>query len=601
MNPTAAKTHTRFKQIVSDHLYRVRRNIFLAAFCIIGSTLTSLIVPWPMKLIFDQILLDKPLPAFWQPLQPWLHGGSEQALWLLCASMIAIALCKGVFSYYQLFLTSRIGYLLVYTLRGELFDHLQRLSLSFHSTTPSGELLSKLTSDTNTLKDVYADSALMFTTHLLTVLGMFAIMFSLSVKLSLIVLASFPVLCFAIVFIYSRVKRSARKQRRNEGRLASRVSELLAAMPLVQTYATEDYERERFDAESTQSMAESIRTARIEAGATRMIEIISAVGTGVVVLFGCLQVFDGVLTPGDVLVFSAYITQMYQPIRQITRLSTRFSKASVSMERISDILETEPDIQDRPNAIAPKQMRGEIEFLGVSFAYPTAHPILQEVSFTIRPGERVALVGASGAGKSTIARLILRLYDPQQGAVLIDGVDVREYQRRALRREIGVVLQDAILFGTSIRENISYGSPHATQSQVEAAARQVHADEFIQQLPEGYDTVLGENGGNLSGGQRQRLCLARALLRDSSILILDEPTSAVDAESQALIRDTLAQCHRGKTLVMIAHQFNTIRDFDRILVLKQGAIIEQGSHEALLKLGGHYHALYQSQYGLRAA
>lgn len=601
MNPTTAEKHTRFKQIVSDHLYRVRHSIFLAAFCIIGSTLTSLIVPWPMKLIFDQILLDKPLPEFWQPLLPWLYGGSEQALWLLCASMIAIALCKGVFSYYQLFLTSRIGYLLVYTLRGELFDHLQRLSLSFHSTTPSGELLSKLTSDTNTLKDVYADSALMFTTHLLTVLGMFAIMFNLSVKLSLIVLASFPILCFAIVFIYSRVKRSARKQRRNEGRLASRVSELLAAVPLVQTYATEDYERERFDAESTQSMAESIRTARIEAGATRMIEIISAVGTGIVVLFGCLQVFDGVLTPGDVLVFSAYIAQMYQPIRQITRLSTRFSKASVSMERISDILETEPEIQDQPIAIVPKQIRGEIEFLGVSFAYPTAHPILQDVSFLIRPGERVALVGTSGAGKSTIARLILRLYDPQQGTVLIDGIDVRQYQRRALCREIGVVLQDAILFGTSIRENISYGCPDATQSQVEIAALQAHAHDFIQQLPDGYDTVLGENGGNLSGGQRQRLCLARALLRDSSILILDEPTSAVDAESQALIRETLAQCHNGKTLLMIAHQFNTIRDFDRILVLKQGSIVEQGSHEALLTLGGHYHALYQSQYGLRAA
>lgn len=594
-------TKSRFKQIVFAHLHRVRGSIFAAIVCILGSTLTSLIVPWPMKLIFDHVLLNHPLPEHLAAAQSFLHGGSEQALWILCGSMVVIALFKGVFSYYQLFLTSRIGYLLVYTLRSELFDHLQRLSLAFHSSTPSGELLNKVTSDTNTLKDVYADSALTFTTHVLTVLGMFAIMFSLSVKLSLIVLASFPVLCLSIVMIYSRVKRSARKQRHNEGRLASRVSELLNAVPLVQTYGMEDYERERFDVESSQSMTESVRTARIEAGATRMIEIISAIGTGIVVLFGCMQVFAGVLTPGDVLVFSAYIAQMYQPIRQITRLSTRFSKASVSIERISEILDTEPEIQDPPNAVIAKGLRGEIEFSKVSFGYPAGKPILRDISFHIQPGERVALVGASGAGKSTIARLLIRLYDPQCGSVRIDGIEVDRYQRAALRREIGVVLQDSILFGTSIRENIGYGSPDATLEDIEAAARMVHADEFIRNLPEGYDTVLGESGGNLSGGQRQRLCLARALLRQSSILILDEPTSAVDAQSQALIRDAIDSLHGGKTVLVIAHQFHTIRNFDRILVLKQGVIVEQGSHEALMRMGGHYHELYKLQHGLRAA
>ncbi|AMK79404.1 MULTISPECIES: ABC transporter ATP-binding protein [Methylomonas] len=594
-------SQSRFRQIVLAHLRRVRGSIFAAVVCILGSTLTSLIVPWPLKLIFDHVLLNHPLPAQLAAAQPLLYGGSEQALWILCGSMVVIALFKGVFSYYQLFLTSRIGYLLVYTLRSELFDHLQRLSLAFHSSTPSGELLNKLTSDTNTLKDVYADSALTFTTHVLTVLGMFAIMFSLSVKLSLIVLASFPLLCLAIVMIYSKVKRSARKQRHNEGRLASRVSELLNAVPLVQTYGMEDYERERFDAESSQSMTESVRTARIEAGATRMIEIISAIGTGIVVLFGCLQVFAGVLTPGDVLVFSSYIAQMYQPIRQITRLSTRFSKASVSIERISEILDTEPDIQDVPDAVLPKDLRGEIEFSHVSFGYPTGKPILRDISFHIQPGERVALVGASGAGKSTIARLLIRLYDPQQGEVRIDGIEVGRYQRTGLRREIGVVLQDSILFGTSIRENIGYGSPDATLDDIEAAARLVHADEFIRNLPDGYDTVLGESGGNLSGGQKQRLCLARALLRKSSILILDEPTSAVDAKSQALIRDAIDNLHGGKTVLVIAHQFHTIRNFDRILVLKQGVIVEQGSHEALMQMGGHYHELYKLQHGLRAA
>lgn len=601
MKQPPVHTPNRFKRIVSAHLLRVRGSIAAAVICILGSTLTSLIMPWPMKLIFDYVLLDHPLPESWAAARPLLYGGSEQALWILCATMVGIALLKGVFSYYQLFLTSRIGYLLVYTLRGELFDHLQRLSLAFHSSTPSGELLNKLTSDTNTLKDVYADSALTFTTHVLTVLGMFVIMFNLSVGLSLIVLASFPVLCLAIVAIYSRVKRSARKQRHNEGRLASRVSELLHAVPLVQTYGMEDYERERFDSESSQSMAESIRTARIEAAATRMIEIISAVGTGIVILFGCLQVFAGALTPGDVLVFSAYIAQMYQPIRQITRLSTRFSKASVSIERISEILDKEPEIRDVPGALVPDGLRGEIEFSHVSFGYPTGNPILKDVSFRVEPGERVALVGASGAGKSTIARLLLRLYEPQQGCVRVDGIELDRYQRTGLRREIGVVLQDAFLFGTTIRENIAYGSPDATLADIEAAARQVHADAFIRELPDGYDTVLGETGGNLSGGQRQRLCLARALLRRSSILILDEPTSAVDAQSQALIREAMENLHQGKTMLVIAHQFHAIRHFDRILVLKYGVIVEQGKHEELLRLGGHYQHLYKLQYGLRAA
>ena len=223
------------------------------------------------------------------------------------------------------------------------------------------------------------------------------------------------------------------------------------------------------------------------------------------------------------------------------------------------------------------------------------------MNITIKPGERVALVGASGAGKSSIARLLIRLYDPQSGVVKIDGVDIKDYRYKSLRREIGVVLQDSILFGTSIRENIAYGSPDASLADIEAAARQVHADEFIRQLPAGYDTVLGESGGNLSGGQRQRLCLARALLRKSSILILDEPTSAVDAQSQALIRDALDDMHSDKTILLIAHQFHSIRNFDRILVLKQGVIIEQGTHEALLNLGGHYHELYKLQHGLRAA
>jgi ABC-type multidrug transport system fused ATPase/permease subunit len=361
------------------------------------------------------------------------------------------------------------------------------------------------------------------------------------------------------------------------------------------------YERERFDADSSRSMTQSIRISRMEAAATRFVEIISAFGTAIVVLFGCMQVVAVKMTPGDVLIFASYMSQIYQPIRQITRLSTRFSRATVSMERINGILETEPDIQDEPDAISVDRLRGDIAFNQVSFSYVDGKTILDNVSFHIKPGERVALVGASGAGKSTIANLIIRLYEPQTGSILIDGQDIRHYRRASLRQEIGVVLQDPVLFGTSIKENIAYGKPEASREEIENAARQVHAHDFIMALPDGYDTLMAESGNTLSGGQRQRICLARALIRQASVLIMDEPTSAVDAQSHALIRDAMNRLQHGRTILLIAHQFHTIQDFDRILVLKNGAIVEEGSHTKLMQLGGYYHELYRLQNGLRVA
>ncbi len=592
---------SRFNEIVFGHLREVQKDIVLAACCIVGTTLTALVAPWPLKLIFDQLLLAKPLPDRLAGLRPLFDYGQLNALLVLCATIVGIALFKGFFAYYQLFLTSRIGYRLVYTLRGELFDHLQRLSLSFHHKARSGELLNKLTSDTNTLKDVYADSALTFSTHVLTLLGMFLIMFQLNVRLSVVILISFPLLTFVIYKIYLRVKLTARNQRHTEGRLASRVGEILSAVPLIQAYGTEAYERERFDRDSTRSMRESIRISRMEAAATRLVEIISALGTAIVVLFGCLQVFEGTMTPGDVLVFVSYITQIYQPVRQMARISTRYSRATASIERISEILAAEADIKDRPDAVVPAAIRGEIRFDRVTFGYRDDQTILDDISFHVRPGERVALVGASGAGKSTIANMTLRLFDPRQGSVSIDGIDLRRYQRTALRRQIAVVQQDAVLFGTSIKENIAYGRLDAAQEEIEEAARQVHAHEFIAELPDGYRTIVGESGGTLSGGQKQRISLARAFVRQASILILDEPTSAVDAESQALIRAAMDRLPKDKTILLIAHQFQTLLDFDRILVLKKGVIVEQGDHASLMARRGYYHELYRLQNGLRAA
>lgn len=589
------KKHTRFKQVIISHLAQAKKNLFLAGLCMLGFTLTELMSPWPIKIIFDHVLLDKPFPAFLSFL-----GGillEKKALFLVVVSLaiIFIALLRGLFSYFQLFITSRVGYQLVSCLRMELFAHLQRLSLSFHYRARTGELLTKVTTDTNTLRDVFAESGLTFIAQLLTLTGMFAVMSVMNWKLSLIVLSTFPVLFYALFSLYAKIKVSAKRQRKREGKIASRISEALTSVSLVQAFGREKYEEERFGTESAQTLQESIRTTRMEAAAARTVEILSAVGVCAAVLFGAFQVLKKAMTPGDLLVFTSYLTNMYKPIRNLVKLSTKFSKAMVSAQRITEILEIEPEIQDLPNAIEASHLKGEIVFQDISFNYREGKDVLKKLSFSIFPGQKIALVGASGAGKSTIANLILRLYDPQRGTILIDGVDIKGYKRESLRREIGIVLQDSILFGATIRENISYGKPQAAQEEIEEAAQQAHVHDFIIHLPDGYDTVLGERGSTLSGGQRQRISLARAIIKQPSILILDEPTSAVDAESARLIQDTLEHFLKGRTSIVIVHQFSSIKKFDQILVLKSGEVVERGTHNELMEHKGYYHKLFKFQ------
>lgn len=568
---------------------------FLSILCMLGFTLAELLTPWPIKIIFDHILLDKPLSLSFSFLKGIFEEGKVVPLIVISLMILLIAIFRGAFSYLQIYITSRIGYQMVYALRRELFTHIQRLSLSFHSRARSGELLTKITGDTNALRELFAESTLAFLSHILTVIGMFVIMFAMNWKLSLIVLTTLPILFYALFHLYGKIKASAKKQRRKEGKIASRISEILTSISMVQAFGRERYEEERFVTESTQTLEESIRTAQLEAASTRFVEIISAIGIWGGILFGSLEVIKGHMTPGDVLVFASYLTNIYKPIKNMAKLSARFSKAMVSAERIGEILEIEPEIEDDPNAVEASGLKGEIVFDQVSFNYQDGKPVLKDISFSISPGEQVALVGVSGAGKSTIANLILRLYDPQEGIISIDGMDIRQYKRESLRREIGIVLQDSILFGTTIRENISYGKHDATMEEIEDAAKQAHAHEFISALPEGYDTIIGERGSTLSGGQRQRISLARALIKIPSILILDEPTSAVDAESARLIEEAVKRLQEGKTCLVIVHQFSSIKDFDQILVLKSGDVVERGNHDELLNLRGYYYQLYQLQ------
>ncbi len=581
-----------FQAIIKGHLWQERRSIVLSLLSMLVLTLLELLSPWPLKIIFDYVLLDKPLPTNLAWLSGALASGKTNAVVVISLGILLIAGARSVFSYSQDFLFSRIGYRMVYTLRREVFAHLQQLSLSYYSRARTGELLTKVTSETEVFKDVFVESVLTSVAQALTIIGMFTVLFWLNWRLSLIALATLPILFFALAYIYQKIKVSARKQREREGLIAARVSEVLSSVTLVKAFGREQYEQDRFDEESSLTLAEGIRTERMAAAATRTVELIKAFGLWATVLFGALLVLKNKMTPGDVLVFTAYLNDMYKPLRNLAKISTRLSRAAVSQQRIAEILDTEPETWDSESAVVASQLKGEIVFERVSFEYGEGKEVLHDVSFAIAPGQRVALVGASGSGKSTIANLILRFYHAKSGTIQIDGVNIENYQRETLRREIGIVIQDSLLFGASIRENIAYGKPDATMAEIEAAAREAYAHDFIVNLPHGYDTVIGERGSTLSGGQRQRLCLARAMIKHPSILILDEPTSAVDPESSALIHEAVDRLREGKTTLVIAHHFSDLESYDQILVLQHGKVVEQGTHDELLQQKGEYYQMF---------
>ena len=590
------KKHSRFRQVLFSHLSAVKGSLSVALLCTLVLAVTDLVKPWPLKIIFDNILLDKPLPDYLSFLKGTVESDKSLSIILISSSIILISLLKSFSGYFQLSTTSRVGYRLAHSLRRELFIHLQRLSISFHKRSETGDLLTKVTNDTNDLREVFTDFGLAFISEMLSLAGMFAVMLALNWRLSLIVFATFPVLLFLSFYRYRTIRDSAKRQRKAEGKIASRVGEVLNSILVVQAFARENYEGERFDAQSRETLHESIRTARMEAAAARAVDIVSAMGMWAVILFGSLEALNGQLTPGNVYIFASYMNSLYGPIRNLAKISAKFSKTVVSAERIAEVLDLEPEIEDHPDAIEATNLKGEIVFDRVSFAYQDGRQVLTDVSFKIAPGQRVALLGPSGSGKSTISALISRFYDPQDGAVLIDGLNVRSYKRESLRGEIGIVLQDSILFGASIKENIAYGKLGATDEDIVAAAKKANAHEFITGLEDGYDTIVGERGCTLSGGQRQRIAIARTFIRDVPILILDEPMTGLDVESEMAVKDALRRLMSDKTCLLITHDLQSALDADMVLILEDGRIVEQGKPGDLLIESRRYRDLYELKF-----
>jgi ATP-binding cassette, subfamily B, bacterial len=590
------RTTSRLAQVIGESLREQRGRLLLAAACLCGVIALDLLAPWPLKIIFDHVLLQHPLPPALAPLQGLLVLGTWPALLALAGAMAAMALLAGLLSYLQLYTTAQVGYRITYRLRSLLFAHLQRLSLAFHHRSRSGELLTKVASDTNQLRDMFADWALSFVAQMLTLLAMLGVMFWMNWQLAAVVSSTLLPLMGVVYGLNKRVKASVRDQRRHEGRMTSRLNEVLSSMALVQAFGRQSHEEARFQADIAAHYESGIRSVRTAGAITKAIALVSALGTAVTALLGAQQVLAGRLTPGELLIFLAYVASLFKPVRDLGKLSAKFSRAAVSAQRVQEILSAEPEIEDAADAIELVQPAGEIVFEEVSFGYAGGRPVLDRVSLRIAAGEHVALVGPSGSGKSTLLALLLRLYEPSHGRILIDGIDLRRYTRESLRRAIGIVPQDNMLFGVSVRENIAYGHPQASVEAIEAAARDARAHEFIVDLPQGYDTELTERASNLSGGQRQRLCLARALVKSPALLVMDEPTASVDAVSARLILETVARVHRNRTLILIAHDYADMAAFDRILVLEHGRLVESGAHESLLKAQGRYLALVERRH-----
>jgi ABC-type multidrug transport system fused ATPase/permease subunit/aminoglycoside phosphotransferase (APT) family kinase protein len=593
----------RLRTFFAQQLGRIKWAFLFAVICTMGTALMDLVQPWPLKLILDHGLLEKPLPDSMWFLQPLLDLGGTQFLIITSLSLVVIAIVDSIFAYFQKYVTSAISYRTVYALRRELFVHLQQLPLSFHSSARSGDLLNRIQSDTDTLKDMVSDDLLKFCSQVLTVIGMFLILVFISWRLALITLGTMPFLSFSLFHLYRKSKISSKKQKQQDGKVAARMVEVLAAIPLVQAFGREKHEAERFDATAAVSLQESIRVARLSAAAARSSEIITAAGVAAAVLYGALQVQDAQMLPGVLILVVSYLNNFYKPLRGLAKLSTDFSKTMASADRLSEVLDIEPQIRDRADAVEAPQFKGDITFKDVCFAYGEGEDVLHDMSFRVRPGQRVALVGHSGSGKSTIGNLILRLYEPRRGTVLIDGEDIQRYSRESLRRQIGIVLQDAVLFGMSVRENIAYGNAAATEREIEAAAKDANADEFIRDLPKGYDTVIGERGSTLSGGQQQRIAIARALIRNAPILILDEPMTGLDVESEAKVREALDRLMAGRTCIMMTHDLEAIADADQVLFIEDGRLAAQGTHAELLESSDRYRELYEldRDRGLRVA
>ena len=568
----------------------------IAGVAVVGETLTDVLEPWPVKVVVDSVLQSKPLKGWFGDVVFRIFGHNALAVLNFAVfAVVLIAVLGAISTYVESYLTNSVGQWVAHDLRRMLYHHIQRLSLAEHDHSQTGDMISRVTKDTDAVQEFINSALLGIFVDLLTLGGMVGVMFFLDWRFTLMALLVAPVL-FLVVFTYTRrIKAASRAVRKKESELLSRVAEVLSSIRVVQAFAREDYEEQRFESESVENVQLAVQAKALKAKLSPITEVIVAVGTSLVLWYGARRVLSGGLSVGVLIVFLLYLSKMYKPMRDLSKMSDTVSKAVVARERILEVLNVDSRVRDLPGARRAPRFRGRIEFSHVTFGYADGTTVLNDVNIRIESGQFAAIVGPSGTGKTTMVSLIPRFYDPVSGDVRIDGTDIRKYTLKSLRDQISLILQDTLLFRATIRDNIAYGRPTASFGDVRRAAELANAHEFIESMPQGYDTIVGERGATLSGGQRQRVSIARALIRNTPILILDEPTASLDAASEQSVITALERLMKSRTSVFIAHHLAAIRHADLIFVVSDAGIVEQGTHDALMAMNGVYADLYNRQ------